>query len=263
MILGRLHHQSGIALGPILFLLAIIAIIAAAISIGSSGFNVSTVNEGAKVNASTIIQTGAALQDAVRTVVVGNSCSPTQVNFANPVVSGYTNPNAPSDGSCDVFGPNGGNMSFPMAVASTLETADGAHWVIEGRIRLVGLGTCGIGAASAYGTGEYECISGGLPDLIAFLPIDSLATCQSINNEIGLSGYLGFDWYINPSNTPTTRFNGTYGGGNDMVDDGGNWPPGQMMGCLQQGTGGVTPHHTTADYPFYSPYFFYVVLLIN
>jgi len=39
MTFRRLHHQSGIALGPILFIIAVLAVLVAAIAAGGGGFS--------------------------------------------------------------------------------------------------------------------------------------------------------------------------------------------------------------------------------
>jgi hypothetical protein len=53
-----LPREAGIALGPILFIIAILAILAAAIAAGSGSFNASTNTEGNKAKASAVIQVG-------------------------------------------------------------------------------------------------------------------------------------------------------------------------------------------------------------
>ena len=55
MIETRLRGNAGIALGPILFIIAILAILAAAIAAGSGSFNTSTASEGNKAKASALI----------------------------------------------------------------------------------------------------------------------------------------------------------------------------------------------------------------
>jgi type II secretory pathway pseudopilin PulG len=49
------HHQQGIALGPILFMIAILAILAGAIAAGSGGFTANANKENAKITAATLI----------------------------------------------------------------------------------------------------------------------------------------------------------------------------------------------------------------
>ncbi|HEY8126597.1 MAG TPA: hypothetical protein VIF88_14390 [Methylocystis sp.] len=104
-----LNNQDGIALGPILFIIAILAILAAAIAAGAGGFTANTSAEQAKSNAEALVQYADQLKMAVQKVMANNSCSDTQLQFQG------SNPNAPSDGSCNIFDPRGGgivDMSF-------------------------------------------------------------------------------------------------------------------------------------------------------
>ena len=50
MELRTLNNQDGIALGPILFIIAILAILAAAIAAGNGGFNANTTTDSAKIS---------------------------------------------------------------------------------------------------------------------------------------------------------------------------------------------------------------------
>ena len=241
------HHQQGIALGPILFIIAILAILAAAIAAGGGGFTANTQTEGSKVNASTIIQVATNLQTAVQNVM-SHGCADTQINFANPVISGYTNSNAPSDNSCNVFDPNGGAISFPTITASTLETNDGGQFVFEGSNGFTGLGNA----------------INNVPALAAFLPVDSKNVCQEINNLLGLGQYWSGAWYYLPSGG-FGHFTGTYVEDNGITSEGlGNWPEGKMMGCLQEAYNGVyNTRPNDAVSPYVANYFFFVVLLVR
>ena len=73
-----LNNQRGIALGPILFIIAILAILAAAIAAGNSGFNANTNTENTKSIAETIVQQADQINMAVQRVRVDNSCAATR-----------------------------------------------------------------------------------------------------------------------------------------------------------------------------------------
>lgn len=107
--MGRRNGQRGIVIGPILFLIAIIGVLAAAIAAGTGGFggNVSTAR--AKVIASALLDYANTVQIGVDRVLA-KGCDETEISFENPFVSGYENPNAPSDKSCHVFDVNGGGI---------------------------------------------------------------------------------------------------------------------------------------------------------
>lgn len=67
------HAQAGIAIGPILFIVAILAILVGAIAAGSGGFGSSTTDEAARVRASTIIQQAVSIKSAFDRVLVSGA----------------------------------------------------------------------------------------------------------------------------------------------------------------------------------------------
>ena len=116
--------QRGIAIGPILFVVALLAILAVAISAGTGVFNGDTSAVKAKAQASAILEYANEVKFAVDRLL-GKGCTDTQISFENPIVSGYVNPNAPSDKSCHVFDVNGGGISWkspPAGVTTTPAT---------------------------------------------------------------------------------------------------------------------------------------------
>ncbi len=138
-----LNNQDGIAIGEILFIIAVLAILAAAIASGAGSFNANTNNDSAKTKAGTIIQQADAVAMAVQKVYVENGCADTQISFANPVVSLYTNPNSPSDNSCNVFNQNGGAMLFPTPPQGSLNgtLANSANYIFAGFFVFYQIGT--------------------------------------------------------------------------------------------------------------------------
>jgi hypothetical protein len=109
----RAPLNSGIAVGPILFVIAILAVLVGAISSGSGGFGSNTSPERAKILAAQIINQAQQVKNAVDRVRA-NGCSDEEISFENGVVSGYTNPNSPlaSKPWCHVFQPNGGGITW-------------------------------------------------------------------------------------------------------------------------------------------------------
>jgi hypothetical protein len=242
---SRLRSSAGLALGPILFLIAILAVIAAVVSAGAGGFSANTSTEGGKITSSAIIQMGENLLNAVR-LVNTHGCADTQINFNNPMISGYSNPNAPSDGSCDVFGPNGGGMIFPTIKASTAETEDNGYFVFEG------------GGASFVGLGNAANSS-----LAAFLPIDSSDLCNSINQALKISGPLAGGWYeAPPGRVGYGDFLGVYNQNTIIPGHYTTWN-GYTMGCLQEYWTGYNTRNGGITAPLQANYFFFVVLLIR
>ena len=134
---GRFPPQSGIAIGPILFIIAVLAILAAAIAAGSGSFTGGTSAERGKLMAATLLQQATALDDAVN-LVRGNGYSDAQISFYVPtglfmngnadwgqnsaaVNGSYHVPTGCSTQSnpdtCSVYKPGGGSMTpqiFPQ-----------------------------------------------------------------------------------------------------------------------------------------------------
>lgn len=212
--------QSGVALGAILWVIAIMTILGALISTGLNGFNVNTNQEGGKIAAQAIINFTDQVADAVSMVQANGSCNDTQIRFENTNTSGwsfpanYNNPNAPSDGSCDIFNPSitgysaGGGLNWTAPNPSWL-----THWptayngyMYTGSFAVAGVGTCQVGNCSVY-------------SLAVLLPYVTNDICNAINAAVGISINLSNrSSYGSPSSpaVPTfasgAGFEGIYGG---------------------------------------------------
>jgi len=99
----RLQKNAGIAIGPILFIIAILAILAAAIAAGSGSFTSPTASESAKTKASAIIQLGDTLKMGLDRLTMENA-----VSWGNWVISVNE-----TSGNNDLFSPTGGGISPP------------------------------------------------------------------------------------------------------------------------------------------------------
>lgn len=146
--------QSGIVIGPILFIVAILAVLATAIAAGSGSFNSDTSAVKAKAQASAILEYANEVKMAVDRVR-GHGCADEQVSFENPLYGNYVNPNAPGNKSCHVFDPNGGGISYKTSLVSALDDTLSSdygfgYWVFSGRSCIMGVGTC-ISAGSSRG----------------------------------------------------------------------------------------------------------------
>ena len=141
MILGGLHHQSGMALGPILFIVAIIAILAAVIAAGSNGFWANTNTESAKAMAESIVTSCDDYTRAVQYMVMNNGCDitaldytpngggwPTGTTWHTGDWTGGNGTNQAGNGQCALFDPRGGGMQFkPLPTAALASTRTGAY----------------------------------------------------------------------------------------------------------------------------------------
>ncbi|QQR69552.1 MAG: hypothetical protein IPI58_02485 [Alphaproteobacteria bacterium] len=136
--------ELGIVIGPILWVVAILAVLAAAIAAGSGAFNGDISAVSAKAQASAILGYTHEVKLAVDRVIA-KGCTDTQVSFENPIVSGYTNPNAPSDKSCHVFDVNGGGISYkyppPQVLDASLSGYTGyGQYFFTSTLSVIGIG---------------------------------------------------------------------------------------------------------------------------
>jgi hypothetical protein len=107
MPLRHFNNRSGIAIGPILFVVAILAILATAIAAGSSTFATSSSQETNRVNASSMIQLGQNLKMGVdRMVALGTAIANVDINDAN------------TTGNVAIFSPTGGGLVPPSKALS-------------------------------------------------------------------------------------------------------------------------------------------------
>jgi hypothetical protein len=133
MELRSLNNQDGIALGPILFIIAILAIIAAAIAAGAGSFNANTTTENVKSLAEIIVNRAEQVSMAVQKVYIDNGCADTQINFYNGTDPVSANSNAPTDHSCDLYSPLGGGiLQLPIPAAAIDATKSSAFTTSTG-----------------------------------------------------------------------------------------------------------------------------------
>lgn len=99
----RFAADAGIALGPILFILAILGILAAAIAASSGSFSGNSSNEAARTNASALIQIGNLLKVGFSRLIGSG------VEFDSIIID----PNSTVNDT-DLFSPSGGSVNVPM-----------------------------------------------------------------------------------------------------------------------------------------------------
>jgi hypothetical protein len=101
---NRINRQAGIAIGPILFIVAIMAILATAIAAGSSTFATSSGGEANRTNSSALIQIGQNLKMGVdRITALGTPLTSVIINAVNTV------------NTVDLFSPSGGGLVAPSS----------------------------------------------------------------------------------------------------------------------------------------------------
>lgn len=162
--LSRLRPSAGIALGPILFILAVLAVLAGAIAAGSGGFNANITTDSAKVMAQTIIQESEQVQNTAQ-MLMANGCTESQMNFYSIGYLG-ANPSAPIDHHCDVFDARGGNLIFMPLQSSFCSNIGSCIVSISDGNVIPGIGT-------------------GVPQAIWMAYYLTSAVCQQINSQLG------------------------------------------------------------------------------
>lgn len=189
------------------------AVLASAIAAGSGAFNSDTSAVKAKAQATAILEYAEQVKMAVERVLE-HGCTDTQISFENPIVSGYTNPNAPSDKSCHVFDVNGGGIVWkgPPAGAQSSVDYNAASLGIKpplgsysmGATCVMGVGSGGYGINAVTNPCSYDDPLPG-SDLVLVLPWVPLDVCLQINS---ISGFKN-------KNTITPPINGSF----DFMDN--------------------------------------------
>jgi hypothetical protein len=167
--------NSGIAIGPILFIVAILAILATAISAGSSTFATNASQETNRTNAGSMIQIGSSLKTGVDRLAA----------LGNPISTIVLNP-ATTTGNISVFSPTGGGLVPPSTALANTPASDA--WVYTW------------GNISGLGTTNNE--------RVATLRV-SAGVCNQINTIAGITYTLPAtvnygDFYVNASNNIVT-----------------------------------------------------------
>jgi hypothetical protein len=147
----RMAPNAGIAIGPILFIIAILAILAAAIAAGSGSFTSGTNNESNRTKSSALIQIGENLKIGMDRITMEAGLTPAQVDI-NVQNTAATNA---------LFSPVGGGIAPPSVGMANDPTTD-KWWFPQGPIK--GLGT-------------------GANNVIAVLPVSS-GVCAEVNNRV-------------------------------------------------------------------------------
>lgn len=221
----RASPASGIAIGPILFVIAILAILATALSAGSSSFSGSSETEKARTNAGVILNYIASVRTAVaRVMALG--CREDQISFENPADANYPNSNAPPDKHCHIFDIAGGGLNWLSLSPSFVPTG---IMRVDSNVRIAGLGT-------------------GKAALVMFISMIDTAQaplkqlCLSINDLAGVpnnSGNVPVDSW-----TSGSYFTGSYNDATPTVI-GDTYTPfaGKLAGCMTTSS--------TAAYPYF------------
>lgn len=109
--------EAGIAIGPLLFIIAIIGVLAIAIAASSGSFNGGTASESARLKASSLIQIGGLLKAGFARM----TGSGTDFDSINIDPTATTNDN-------DLFAPSGGSVNVPSVTLANNPAVDVWHY---------------------------------------------------------------------------------------------------------------------------------------
>ncbi len=207
-----MHQTSGESGSVIVWILIAIVLLAAlsfAVSQSMRGDNPGAIGEQVAENLATeIVQAANGIAGAVQTMRI-DTCTENQINFDNPVVTGYTNPSAPAGGECDIYSPAGGGLTYLAPRAEWLDPTKAASQYY-GRILFTGK-TCVPDVAA--GTGACSGDATDNEELIMFVPYIKQQICENINAALGIEGIpadTDYPWLETGTNA---LFTGAFGEG--------------------------------------------------
>lgn len=173
----RLAADAGIAIGPILFIIAILGILAAAIAAGSGSFTNGTASEGNSTKASALIQIGENLKIGMDRILMENG-----VDF-NTVVIGSNNTSA----TADLFSPTGGGITIPVASMAN-DPINDAWWYPTAAIPQLGTDADERIAMLPVSQGVCDQINSkanGLDTTVANYDAGAIGNPTNVNNDLG------------------------------------------------------------------------------
>ncbi|MFA5041520.1 MAG: hypothetical protein WC464_07805 [Bdellovibrionales bacterium] len=175
---GRMSPNAGIAIGPILFIIAILAILASAIAAGSGSFTAGTGTESNKTKSSALVQIGENLKMGMDqiTMEVGISIDAVDINVANTSLNNQ------------LFSPIGGGVAPPSVGMANNPVMD--KWAFP-RGPVGGLGTGGDNVVAVLAVSRGVCaeVNNRSMGISAVPPAKNLGTFVS-----GTGGITATNW---------------------------------------------------------------------
>jgi hypothetical protein len=157
-----------------------------------------------KIRASEVDLYTAALQNAIKRMIIINKCADTELSFERAPFDGsdtdYVNPSSPTDFLCHVFHPSGGAVGH-----RDFDFADAG--IVTGRNLVLGHGLSTISGSN-----------GDSNDMMFLLPNIELSICQALNkkNSATTPPYDPID--ITVGNASSPEFIGSYGASNSYFN---------------------------------------------
>lgn len=222
-------RQAGNAIIIILIAVFLFGALAATFMRGSRTGQGNLTAQQAKLVAQEIMMYGTQLEKATNKIRQ-NNCSENQINLNNTTEAGYTNPDAPSDGSCDLFSANGGNVSW---LTPPNGSNDGSPYHFVG------------GPVIHTRDGRNSTYDAANAELVMYLADVNAAVCSALNTNLGITGIP-----VDQNDVPSfPKFTGTFTAEENVMGLLGSQPSpciaapgtglcGRNAGCFQEENGG-------------------------
>lgn len=181
-------------------------------------------DEQATIIAQRLLQQARSVEAAVEKLLL-SGCSENEISFANPVQSGYDNPNSPSEAAggdehCWVFSAKGAGLSFPVIPGPSthwLASVPTNRWLFNGNNKIMDVGT--------------TCAAPSCSELLMITEMrdTNAKICQKINQLLGNATVPG-----DTDVTSGSKWTGTWPPTATQVGDepGGELIRGTRVGCL-------------------------------
>lgn len=199
--------EQGSVLVWILVMVSLFAALSYAVSQGSRGGASDLTEKQAELAATSILEYASQVKSAVHRLQI-NGCSDTEVSFDQAVVSGYSNPNAPTDESCHVYSANGGGLRYQNPNAEWLDgtkssNAEYGSWLFPNDVEVLNIGA--------------------QPDaeLLIALPYLQKQICLQANNLLGVDNPTDEAPEDNGFDFTSIKFIGAYADNHAIANDGG------------------------------------------
>ena len=230
-------YQAGIAIGPILFVVAILAVLVGALAAGSGGFSSSTAKDSTRTQVSALIEQGTIMK------IGFDKLFGTGIQIEEMILSpAYTTANA----TYALFSAQGGQLIFPVPPAPAVPATGINTWRFVPSANL-----------------PYQGVAGG--DLTAVIGVANLAYCQAINSIIFGTNATQTTTIPVPSTplTPTLSHMGTCSDVNILTTTGGCNIAGNSFDLGNYTTINARAQACISDGAATPSYYYYQVLLVK
>ena len=202
---ARMGTDAGIAIGPILFIIAVLGILAAAISAGSGSFSNSTTNESNNTKAAALMDIGQSMKMGFDRIMGEQG---TAVNAVNLATTDLNDVNG-------LFSPIGGGMSPPSKTMS-YNSGTGTWYFPMLNLTAVGVGTAAGSRVAMIQVDSSVCTTINTKANGQTLPTATVAipdvTAASTNNGVTVLTVAATQWGISSAVTGCVQEEATTGG---------------------------------------------------